>query len=91
MPDQYQVIQITFTDGTQATYVGRAVVDPETKLGITDILFTKGKDLPPDCHFEQLSSSERIPDGKQETTITTTSTTKKKKLKRRDRAQEPKA
>ena len=51
--DQIQSVILTFDDGTQAVFSGKAVCQPGDTKRIKNILFTTPKDLPEGYSFEK--------------------------------------
>ena len=53
MPEEYQSIIITFSDGSTAIFTGQVSCRPGDIRTITNIKFTEPKELPKDMHFEK--------------------------------------
>ena len=59
MTDRYQSVVITLSNGKSGTFFGKelAMIGDEKTIGVTDIRFIEGKELPKDCYFENLEDT----------------------------------
>lgn len=64
MPDRYQTVSITLTDGRTGTFTGPELVtqgDHAAGVGIRDIKFFEARPLPPTFSFEPFPPPEHDP------------------------------
>lgn len=60
MTDHYQMVTLTFADGTKATYTGLAQIDTDSPPRVVDITVSKPTPLPAGMTWDTMTPPEAV-------------------------------